>query len=130
MHYSALLLYSQIIFASGFALCIGRKFPFTGRMEEAKMKVKIFPRSPSIPSGKYIEDKSDGKYIEDESDEEAESRNLPQTWTKTERHTSKEDAISRQVFWKALITHLGKRNKMGSSVQKKCVFTPNVTTLT
>ena len=49
------------------------------------------------------------------------------SWSQCERHASLEDGIARQVFWRALIRHLGKRSKDGVGiVNKGWTFGPNV----
>ena len=53
----------------------------------------------------------------------------PEKWKNAESHKNKDDAISRQVFWMALITHLGKRNSKTDNEDKTCVFSPNVIAL-
>ena len=42
----------------------------------------------------------------------------------TQEH--REEALARQVLWMALITHMGKRNKMNVSAKQICVVGPNV----
>ena len=48
------------------------------------------------------------------------------SWIKGDLHKSREDSIARQVFWMALITHIGRRTNMSIGIKKRCAFGPNV----